>query len=108
MMYGDPESLLSHIQQEFVSRLEWDWNKIMQRHAKTHSATTRRKPSQVLQHRWGKVASCNKEGNEVSIMLANNWPGWPLLACLPYDLILVTPCHSLTPPLRCLYAQVVP
>ena len=47
----------------------------MQRHAKFHSATTRRKPSQVLQHRWGKVASCNKEGNEVSIMLANNWPG---------------------------------
>ena len=75
MMYGGPESLLSHIQQEFASRLEWDWNKIMQRHAKTHSATTRRKPSQVLQHRWGKVASCNKEGNEVSIMLANNWPG---------------------------------
>ena len=75
MMHGDPESLLSHIQQEFVSRLEWDWNKIMQRHAKSHNATAHNKPSHVLQQRWGKVASCNKEGNEVSIMLANNTQG---------------------------------
>ena len=74
-VYGDPESLLSHIQQEFVSRLEWDWNKIMQKHAKSHNATAHNKPSHVLQQRWGKVASCNKEGNEVSIMLANNLPG---------------------------------
>ena len=51
------------------------WNKAMQRHAKPHSATTRRKPSEVLQHKWGKVASCNKEGNEVGIMLANNLQG---------------------------------
>ena len=74
MMHGDPETPLSHIQQEFVSRLEWDWNKIMQRHTKSHGAATRR-PSAVLQQRWGKVATCNKEGNEVSIMLANNVQG---------------------------------
>ena len=73
--FGGPEFLLSHIQQEFVSRLEWDWNKIMQRHAKPHNAATRHKPSHVLQQRWGKVASCNEEGNEVSIMLANNMQG---------------------------------
>jgi hypothetical protein len=29
MMYGDPDTLISHIQQEFVGRLEWDWGKIM-------------------------------------------------------------------------------
>ena len=67
----------SHIQQEFAPRLGWDWDKTMQRHAKPHSATAQNKPSHVLQRtgRWGKVASCNKEGNEVSIMLANNLPG---------------------------------
>ena len=43
MMYGGPESPPPHTQQEFVSRPEWGWGKIMQRHAKPHIATTRRK-----------------------------------------------------------------
>ena len=65
------------------------WNKTMQKHAKPHNATAHskpshvlqqiatahNKPSHVLQRRWGKVARCNKEGNEVGIMLANNLPG---------------------------------
>ena len=51
------------------------WNKAMQRHARPHSAATHFRPSVVLQHKWGKVASCNKKGNEVSIMLANNTQG---------------------------------
>ena len=68
MMYGDPHSLLSHIQQEFISRLEWDWNKTMQKHTKSHCGSTQHRPSVMLKHKWGKVASCNTQGNEVSIM----------------------------------------
>ena len=51
------------------------WNKAMQGHARPRSVATHFRPSVVLQHRWGKVASCNKEGNEVNIMLTNNRPG---------------------------------
>ena len=53
----------------------YGWNKAMQRHAKPHSAATHFRPSVVLQHKGGKVASCNKKGNEVGIMLANNTQG---------------------------------
>ena len=69
MMYGDPQALLSHIKSEFFSRLEWDWRRIMHKHAMPHSATAKQWPQAMLKHRWGKVATCNTQGNEVSVWL---------------------------------------
>ena len=40
-------------QQEFISRLEWDWNKTMQRHTRSHGGATRRSPNALMQHKWG-------------------------------------------------------
>ena len=69
MMYGDPQALLSHIKSEFFSRLEWDRRRIMHKHAMPHSATAKQWPQAMLKHRWGKVATCNTQGNKVSVWL---------------------------------------
>ena len=74
MMYGDPDTLISHIQQEFVGRLEWDWGKLMHKHAKTHNTSKKPRPTAMLRRKWGMVARCNTQGNEVSILLPNNKP----------------------------------
>ena len=74
MMYGDPDTLISHIQQEFVGRLEWDWGKSMHKQAKTHPSSPKLRPTVLLRMKWGMVARCNTQGNEVSILLPNNKP----------------------------------
>ena len=79
----------------------------LQEHAKHCSAATHNL-SVVLQHKWGKVATCNKKVMEWALCLLTITG--VTTACLfnPYDFHVGHPSFSLTPPLRCLYAQVVP
>ena len=79
----------------------------LQKHAKHCSAATHNL-SVVLQHKWGKVAACNKKVMEWALCLLTITR--VTTACLfnPYDFHVGHPSFSLTPPLRCLHAQVVP
>ena len=54
--------------QEF-SRLGGAKGIALQKHTKPHSAATHNKLSVVPQHRWGKVAICNKKVMEWAICL---------------------------------------
>jgi hypothetical protein len=69
MMYSDPTSLLSHIQQEFESRIKWDWNKFRHKHTHTHISNTAEAPREWLKKSWGQVAICDTQGKEVSLVL---------------------------------------
>ena len=96
----------THTQQEFA-RLGGAKGIALQKHAKHHSAATHNL-GVVLQHKWGKVATCNKKVMEWALCLLTMTR--VTTACLfnPYDFHFGHPSFSLTPPLRCLYAQVVP
>ena len=97
----------THTQQEFA-RLGGAKGIALQKHAKPCSAATHNKLSVVLQHKRGKVAICNKKVMEWATCLLTITR--VTTACLfnPYDFHFGHPGFSLTPPLRCLYAQVVP
>ena len=99
----------THTQQEFAGlRLGGAKGIALQKHAKHCSAATHNKLSVVLQHKRGKVAICNKKVMEWASCLLTITR--VTTACLfnPYDPHVGHPSFSLTPPLRCLYAQVVP
>ena len=97
----------THIQQGFVG-LRGAKGTALQGHAKPHSAATHNKLSVVPQHNWGKVAICNKKVMWWALRLPTITR--VTTACLfnPYDFHVGHPSFSLTPPLRCLCAQVVP
>jgi hypothetical protein len=69
MMYDDPMSLLSHIQQEFENRIQWDWKKILQRHNKTHHKRTSRNPQTTMELKWGQIIQIEPKGNQVALVL---------------------------------------
>ena len=68
MMYDDPMSLLAHIQQEFESRILWDWKKILQRHTKTHYKTSL-SPQATMKHKWRQIIQLEPKGNQVALVL---------------------------------------
>ena len=69
-MYSDPTSLLSHIQQEFESRIKWDWNRSKHKHAHSHNTTTSMTPREWLKRNWGHMAKCDTQGKEVGLELS--------------------------------------
>ena len=97
----------THTEQEFA-RLGGAKGTALQKHAKPCSAATHNKLSVVLQHKWGKVAICNKKVRRWALCLLTITRG--ATACLfnPYDFHFGHPSFSLTPPLRCSHAQVAP
>ena len=97
----------THTQQEFAG-LGGAKGIALQKHAKPYSAATHNELGVVLWHRWGKVAICNKKVMEWALCLLTITG--VTTACLfnPYDFHVGHPSFSLTPPLRCSHAQVVP
>ena len=71
MIYSDPDSLLSHIQLEFESRIKWDWNRISHKQAKSHNPSTKPEynPGTMFEGKWGKVVRCDPQGNGVDLMV---------------------------------------
>ena len=69
MMYDDPMSLLSHIQQELKNRILWDWKRVLQRHTKTHQKQTPLTAQTTMEHKWGKMIQFEPKGNQVALVL---------------------------------------
>ena len=79
MMYGDPSSMLSHIQSEFESRINWGFAKTQRHYEKTHLKGTMMRPCIVFKHKWGGMVKFDKAGKAMSLVLTTR-PEQPLHA----------------------------
>ena len=79
MMYGDPSSMLSHIQSEFESRIKWDYAKTQRLYVKAQLKGNKKRPCIVFKLKWGGIVKFDKEGKVMSLVLTTR-PEQPLHA----------------------------
>ena len=69
MIYGDPSSMLAHIQLELDSRIHWHWAKFQRHHEKSHQKAGKRRPSVDFKAKWGPMVVFDNRGKTVSLAL---------------------------------------
>ena len=69
MIYGDPTSMLKHIQLELDSRINWHWAKFQRHHEKSHHKAGKRRPSVGFKAKWGPMVRLDNQGKMVSLAL---------------------------------------
>ena len=74
MIYGDPSTMISHIQSEFEGRIKWDFAKAQRQHERAQHRGTKRRLSVKFKQRWGCMVQFDNQGKTVSLVL-NTEPG---------------------------------
>ena len=71
--------MLSHIQSEFESRINWDFAKTQRHYEKTQLKGTMTRPCIVFKLKWGSMVKFDKAGKVMGLVLAAG-PEQPLHA----------------------------
>ena len=65
MMYGDPSTMISHIQSEFEGRIKWDYAKAQRQQVRTQHKGTTMRLSVKFKQRWGSMAQFDNQGKAI-------------------------------------------
>ena len=69
MIYGDPSSMLTHIQLELDSRIHWHWAKLRRHHDRAHHKANQPRPHTAFKQVWGPMVVFDTKGKILSLAL---------------------------------------
>ena len=69
MIYGDPASMLTHIQVEFDSRISWHWAKFQRHQERSQRKASQSRPHAAFRRKWGPMVVFDTQGKTVSLAL---------------------------------------
>ena len=64
MIYGDPSSMLTHIQLELDSRIHWHWAKLQRHHERAHRKASQPRPHTAFKRVWGPMVVFDNKGKK--------------------------------------------